>query len=169
MQEIRDRYDIFGEDLCDLSSTVQPAGQSGQLPQLPSHSSRVTIKTEPQKGYGVGYQVSTELDDSKSQDLNMSQRSHISSMTRSQSPILNELTFKNHLLEFDVYLDRDLIYSKAETRRFPITVDILIRLGICGEDSLGGKGIARDYFHRGTSGTTGRSGLGSKSRERGRF
>lgn len=143
-----------------------------------TQTSRIFIKHKPETGYGVGYQIETNsncgiLDDTKSHITgfssnilnNTTTKSYVTTKSgksvgthgsagrshgeraRSVSPTY-ELTFCNPNLVFDVFLDDDLIYSKTETGRFPLTVDILIRLGLCGEKELGGKGIAKAYFDK---------------------
>jgi len=46
----------------------------------------------------------------------------------SDNKIPDRLTFQNNLLEFDVFCNGNLIYSKAETGRFPLSEDIIKRI-----------------------------------------
>ena len=106
---------MYGEDLKD--------GISSQLQNLhvgrpkSRQNFKVASRTPKNENYGVSYQVEVpKLDESEIYDI----------VGRS-SPSF-EPTFNSPHLEFDVFLAGNLIYSKRETGRFPLSGDIISKI-----------------------------------------
>jgi len=164
-QHIKDYYDIYGEDLQDTEETsyfnnsnnddlrsciTGFTAATGVTNKSQSHVSKIQIKNQPEPGYGIGYKVhrepvvakdNTNFNDTQTFITTRTNATHATTKT-----IDEPLTFNNELLIFDVFLDGNLIYSKTNTGRFPLTVHILIKLGLIDEKILGGRGIADKYY-----------------------
>lgn len=112
---IRDNVDVYGEDLKDgLSSTFDKMHVS--RPKSRNNNFKVAVQQPRDGNYGASYQV--EVPGEEFMDLSVNGRS---------SPV-HEPTFNSPSLEFDVFLAGNLIYSKRETGRFPITNDIISKV-----------------------------------------
>lgn len=112
---IRDNIDVYGEDLKDgLSSNFNKMHVSNRPKSR--NNFKVAVQQPKNDRYGVSYQVEVPSDEIP--DLSIGGRS---------SPV-HEPTFNSPHLEFDVFLAGNLIYSKRETGRFPISNDIISKI-----------------------------------------
>lgn len=118
---VREKIDVYGEDLND-GDRHQNVGEPHARPHSRGGNFKVSVVQPRDNAYGVSYQVQLPKDECNQQLI-----AELETM-RSRSPGAARPTFSNPSLEFDVFLAGELVYSKRETGRFPLSRDIFSKI-----------------------------------------